>query len=61
MAVEIVPQLTLIPISVTWEERMVALSGWYAEMGDTVKEKEVYDLLISYTPDYEVVREMGRE
>lgn len=52
LAIEFVPQLTIIALPGDWENRVYEISQWYRETGDNASCNRIYDLLLYYSPDY---------
>jgi tetratricopeptide (TPR) repeat protein len=53
LPVELVPQMTVIHLPGEWETRVYEISRWYAEAQKPEQCDNIYQMLISYVPDYE--------
>ena len=53
LPVELVPQLTVIQLPGEWETRVYEISRWYAEAKKPEQCDNIYQMLLSYVPDYE--------
>jgi tetratricopeptide (TPR) repeat protein/O-antigen ligase len=54
MAMEMIPQVTLVPLTGRWGTRMARLAEWYDQVGDTAKAEKVRSELIHFIPDYQL-------
>ena len=53
LPVELVPQLTIIHLPGEWETRVYEISRWFAEAKKPEQCDNIYQMLLSYVPDYE--------
>jgi len=51
MALDMVPQLTVIRLTDPWAARMVTLGDWHAALGDAARAAAIYREVLSYVPD----------
>jgi tetratricopeptide (TPR) repeat protein len=51
MALDMVPQLTVIRLTDPWAARMVVLGDWYTALGDAARAAAIYREVLSYVPD----------
>lgn len=50
--IDLVPQMTTIPVTDLWGERMLMLSEWYGKERETKRADEVKEILNMYIPDF---------
>jgi tetratricopeptide (TPR) repeat protein len=61
MAVDLIPQLTLAPLTDKWAARYVTLGDWYAALGDDAAAVAVYQRVLMLVPDnVEAAERLGR-
>ncbi len=51
MWMNLVPQLTLPPLTDEWAARLVRLGDWYGVLGETTKAEEIYSEVLTAVPD----------
>lgn len=51
MALDMVPQLTVIRVTDPWAARLVRLGDWYAALGDAARAAAIYHEVLTYVPD----------
>jgi tetratricopeptide (TPR) repeat protein len=51
MALDMVPQLTVIRVTDPWAARLVTLGDWYAALGDAARAAAIYREVLTYVPD----------
>jgi tetratricopeptide (TPR) repeat protein len=51
MAVDLVPQLAILPLTDNWAARLVQVGDWYAAAGELDKATTIYQQVLSLVPD----------